>query len=141
MSQSISMRNSKVLIIDLRSTSVEDDFLKVIQEALDLELTDISELGDVHAIWPNLLKRYSLVVVLGASGLVDEEPELASLLETLMMNGVAALVASAENPLVNASRALVNGIHYVFGVHQESYSELQQVIAELLTEPSQVFTA
>lgn len=141
MSQSIPMQNSKVLFVDLRTSPSENDFFEAIQQALGLELTDIAELGDFNSVWPNLLKRYPLVVVIGASGLVDEQPELASLLETLMANGVSALVASSENPLVNASRALVNGIHYVFGVDQENYAELQQVIAELLAVPSQVFTA
>ena len=127
-----------ILLIDLTNDSLVAGLLS----ERDINVINFSDIEQEGAIWPNLIKRCACVLVSGLTGLVDDNPQLESLLGSLVSMGIKVQVLCQDLPIADINNALIGGIHYQFGVDVNSREHVSLALEPVLeNEPSEQFTA
>jgi len=127
-----------ILFLDLANDSLVAELLS----ESDVSVINFSDIEQQGAIWPNLIKRCACVLVSGMTGLVDDNPQLESLLGSLVAMGVKVQVLSTDLPIADINNALIGGVHYQFGVDVSSREHVSLALESVLqSEPSEQFTA
>lgn len=129
---------SRILYLDLSSNGLIASHL----EKRGIELMDLKVMQQEGGVWPNLSRRCTGILVVGASGLVDDNPELDKLLGTLGSIGRYIEVWTHDQPLDQIHRALISGVNYQFGLDLSTAQAIDAAFMNMLDhQQSNQFTA
>ncbi|WP_284377757.1 hypothetical protein [Litoribrevibacter albus] len=108
----------------------------------DIEVIHFSEIEQEGLVWPNLVKRCSLVLASGMKGLVHDHPQLSDLLQSMVRMGMKVEVMCVDQPLSNIHCAMINGVQYRFGIDFDSAEQVIEVLEQIMNHRSvEQFTA
>lgn len=126
-----------ILYLDFVSDSPVLSVLEnTVLENKDVEVIHFAEIEQEGHVWPNIVKRCSFVLISGLTGLVDDNPQLANLLNTVVNLGMRVEVLCVDQPIAGIHDAIIAGIHYRFAVDCNDLDEVSRILEDCLDQAS-----